>query len=176
MSEKPTDRARRIPRSRSDQYAPAAVDERRRRLEGMQGEKWANALDYLCGRGRHVAAEATIAREALAGQLRADAQSMHQAWLGMVLAKVRSAGLGIRLHAANGVATVGGGTQLPTGRACLELLGCVGRGAANRLAEIAAATCLAGELSAVVAIVPGEFVGAHQSLGRTRSEPAPAAD
>jgi hypothetical protein len=50
---------------------------------GMQGEKWTNALDYLHGRGRRASAEATITREVLSGQLRVDAQSMHEAWLGM---------------------------------------------------------------------------------------------
>ncbi len=181
---------------------------------GLQGEKWANALDYLHGRGRRVTAEATIAREVLARNLHADAPSMHEAWLAMTLAKLQGAGLGISFHAANavaalmlatgqdaayltaftaitvmealpagdlylsvdiptlGVGTVGGGTGLPTARACLELLGCVGAGTANRLAEIAAATCLAGEASTVAAIVAGEFVAAHQTLGRNR----PAAD
>ncbi|MEM7584053.1 MAG: hydroxymethylglutaryl-CoA reductase, partial [Acidobacteriota bacterium] len=45
------------------------------------------------------------------------------------------------------VATYGGGTGLATQRECLELLGCLGRGKANTLAEIIAATVLAGELS-----------------------------
>jgi hydroxymethylglutaryl-CoA reductase (NADPH) len=66
------------------------------------------------------------------------------------------------------VATVGGGTGLGTSRECLELLGCVGTGAAPKLAEIVAATLLAGELSIGAAIVSGEFVAAHETYGRKR--------
>jgi hydroxymethylglutaryl-CoA reductase (NADPH) len=67
-----------------------------------------------------------------------------------------------------GVGTVGGGTRLPGPLACLELMGCIGPGSANRLAEIIAATCIAGEASTVAAIVSGEFVAAHEALGRNR--------
>jgi len=179
---------------------------------GMQGEKWANALDFLHGRGRRVVAEATISRAVLNGQLRVEAQDMHEAWLSMALAKMSAGGLGASFHAANGVAalmlatgqdvayltaltaiavmearpngdlhvsidiptlgvgTVGGGTGLPSFRACLELMGCHGSGKANRLAEIIAAVCIAGETSTVAAIVSGEFVAAHDRLGRNRPE------
>lgn len=71
------------------------------------------------------------------------------------------------------VATVGGGTGLGTGRECLELLGCAGPGKAPKLAEIAAATALAGELSMGGAIASDEFVDAHERYGRNRpDEPA----
>ncbi len=66
------------------------------------------------------------------------------------------------------VATVGGGTGLGTARECLEMLGCAGPGGAPRLAEIAAATLLAGELSMAGAIASGEFVDAHETYGRNR--------
>jgi hydroxymethylglutaryl-CoA reductase (NADPH) len=75
------------------------------------------------------------------------------------------------------VATVGGGTALGTSRECLEMLGCAGDGAeggAAKLAEIAAATVLAGELSMGGAIASGEFVDAHETYGRNRPEPEPA--
>jgi len=68
------------------------------------------------------------------------------------------------------VATVGGGTGLGTSRECLEMLGCFGPGGAPRLAEIAAATVLAGELSMGAAIASGEFVDAHETYGRNRPE------
>ncbi|MFN7963343.1 MAG: hydroxymethylglutaryl-CoA reductase [Thermoanaerobaculia bacterium] len=68
------------------------------------------------------------------------------------------------------VATVGGGTGLGTGRECLELLGCYGSGKARRLAEIAAALVLAGDLSMGAAIASGEFVAAHEEYGRNRPE------
>jgi hydroxymethylglutaryl-CoA reductase (NADPH) len=66
------------------------------------------------------------------------------------------------------VATHGGGTHLPTQRECLELLGCYGAGRVNKLAEIAAATVLAGELSLAAAISALEWVEAHERLGRNR--------
>ncbi len=68
------------------------------------------------------------------------------------------------------VATVGGGTGLGTGRECLEMLGCAGTGGARKLAEIVAATVLAGELSMGAAIGSGEFVAAHETYGRNRPE------
>lgn len=66
------------------------------------------------------------------------------------------------------VATVGGGTALGTFRECLEMLGCYGTGAAPKLAEIAAATVLAGELSFSAALASGSFVEAHETYGRNR--------
>ena len=66
------------------------------------------------------------------------------------------------------VATVGGGTGLGTARECLEMLGCAGPGQAPKLAEIAAATVLAGELSIGAAIASGELVDAHETYGRNR--------
>ena len=66
------------------------------------------------------------------------------------------------------VATVGGGTALGTSRECLEILGCAGADLANKLAEIVAATLLAGELSMGAAIASGEFVAAHETYGRNR--------
>lgn len=68
------------------------------------------------------------------------------------------------------LATVGGGTALGTSRECLEMLGCFGQGKARKLAEIAAATLLAGELSMGAAIASGEFVAAHEMYGRNRPE------
>ncbi len=66
------------------------------------------------------------------------------------------------------VATVGGGTHLGTSRECLAMLGCVGAGQAAKLAEIIAATLLAGELSMGAAIASHEFVHAHETYGRNR--------
>jgi hydroxymethylglutaryl-CoA reductase (NADPH) len=64
------------------------------------------------------------------------------------------------------VGTVGGGTGLPTQRACLELMGLAGAGHARALAEVAAALCLAGELSIIGALCAGHFARAHQMLAR----------
>jgi hydroxymethylglutaryl-CoA reductase (NADPH) len=66
------------------------------------------------------------------------------------------------------VATYGGGTGLPTQRECLELLGCYGPGQVRKFAEIVAATVLCGEVSLGAAVVAGEWVTAHERLGRNR--------
>lgn len=72
------------------------------------------------------------------------------------------------------VGTVGGGTSLPTQRACLEILGLAGAGKARALAEVCAALALAGEISLTSAICAGQFARAHQKLARgkhTRPRP-----
>ena len=82
------------------------------------------------------------------------------------------------------VGTVGGGTGGGTARECLEVLGCAGAGKARKLAEIVAATLLAGELSMGAAIASGEFTAAHEAYGRNRPQsehrepehPEPAAE
>ncbi len=66
------------------------------------------------------------------------------------------------------VATYGGGTGLPTQRECLELLGCYGKGKARKLAEICAATVLAGDTSLTAAILADQWVSSHERLGRNR--------
>jgi hydroxymethylglutaryl-CoA reductase (NADPH) len=66
------------------------------------------------------------------------------------------------------VGTRGGGTGLPTQRECLELLGCYGDGKARKLAEICAATVLAGEISLTSAVLAGHWVKSHERLGRNR--------
>jgi hydroxymethylglutaryl-CoA reductase (NADPH) len=60
------------------------------------------------------------------------------------------------------VGTVGGGTQLPTQRECLELMDCRGDGTARRFAEIVAATLVAGELGILAALADGRFIEAHR--------------
>jgi hydroxymethylglutaryl-CoA reductase (NADPH) len=70
------------------------------------------------------------------------------------------------------VATVGGGTGLGSSLECLKILDCAGTGKALKFAEIAAATALAGELSFAGALCSGEFVQAHESLGRNRPNPS----
>lgn len=64
------------------------------------------------------------------------------------------------------VGTVGGGTQLPTQRECLELMGCSGAGSARKFAEICGALALAGEISIAAALSAGHFASAHRQLGR----------
>jgi hydroxymethylglutaryl-CoA reductase (NADPH) len=66
------------------------------------------------------------------------------------------------------VATHGGGTGLPTQRECLGVMGCVGRGSVNKLAEIIAGVVLAGELSLGSAISSSDWVSSHEQYGRNR--------
>jgi len=66
------------------------------------------------------------------------------------------------------VATFGGGTGLPTQHECLEMMGCVGKGKANKFAEIVAATVLAGDISLGCAIIAGQWVSSHDKMGRNR--------
>jgi hydroxymethylglutaryl-CoA reductase (NADPH) len=66
------------------------------------------------------------------------------------------------------IATYGGGTGLATQRECLEIMDCYGAGKVYKLAEIIAATVLAGELSLGSAVVAEEWVQAHDDLGRNR--------
>ena len=64
------------------------------------------------------------------------------------------------------VGTVGGGTRLPCQSEALSMLGCVGAGKAGKLAEIAGAVVLAGELSTLCAQAAGQLGSAHKALGR----------
>jgi hydroxymethylglutaryl-CoA reductase (NADPH) len=70
------------------------------------------------------------------------------------------------------VGTVGGGTALPTQRACLELMGLHGEGQARALAEVCAGVALAGELSIIGALAAGEFTRAHRKLARGKEQAA----
>ncbi|EFO97551.1 hypothetical protein CRE_12323 [Caenorhabditis remanei] len=72
------------------------------------------------------------------------------------------------------VGTVGGGTILAPQRACLESLECAGPNQENpgqnaeRLAEIIAATVLAGELSLMAALTTNDLVSSHMKLNRSK--------
>jgi len=70
------------------------------------------------------------------------------------------------------VGTVGGGTALPTQKACLELMGLYGEGKARALAEVCAGMALAGELSIIGALAAGEFTRAHRKLARGKERAA----
>lgn len=67
------------------------------------------------------------------------------------------------------IGTVGGGTKLPSQKACLDIMGLSGSGHAKALAEICAGLCLAGELSIIGALCAGEFSNAHQKLARGKT-------
>lgn len=65
--------------------------------------------------------------------------------------------------------TVGGGTNLPSQSAGLNILGLKGAGKARAFAEVCAAVCLAGELSIIGALCAHDFASAHQRLARGKS-------
>jgi len=64
------------------------------------------------------------------------------------------------------VGTVGGGTDLPSQHACLNILKLAGPNKAQALAEVCAGLCLAGEISLVAALCANHFAHAHQRLAR----------
>jgi len=64
------------------------------------------------------------------------------------------------------VGTVGGGTGLPSQKACLDILNLSGKNNSMAFAEVAAAIVLAGELSIAGAITAGDFTRAHKLLSR----------
>lgn len=68
------------------------------------------------------------------------------------------------------VGTVGGGTGLPSQKACLKIMNLDGEGHANALAEVCGAMCLAGELSIISALAEGDFTKAHRVLARRRAK------
>ena len=66
------------------------------------------------------------------------------------------------------IGTVGGGTNLPQQRECLEIIDCAGPGKAHKLAEVIAGFCLALDISTLSAIAADQFARAHERLGRNR--------
>ena len=73
--------------------------------------------------------------------------------------------ISVRMPAVE-LGTVGGGTSLPCQAEALSIMGCKGSGKARKLAEILAATVLAGELSTLAAQAAGQLGKAHAELGR----------
>ena len=64
------------------------------------------------------------------------------------------------------VATIGGGTGLPTQSEALQIMDCAGIGNLRKFAEIVAGTVLAGEISLAAAISSLDWVSSHDQLGR----------
>ncbi|MEM9981888.1 MAG: hydroxymethylglutaryl-CoA reductase, partial [Bacteroidota bacterium] len=59
-------------------------------------------------------------------------------------------------------------TGLATQQEALAILGCVGKGKVNKLAEIIAGVVLAGEVSLAAAISSSDWVKSHEQFGRNR--------
>lgn len=66
------------------------------------------------------------------------------------------------------VGTVGGGTKLPSQKACLEMMDLPKENQARAFAEICASAALAGEISIIGSLAAGDFTFAHKSLARDR--------
>jgi len=118
---------------------------------GIQGH-YANGLAALfiaCGQDAACVAEAAI------GNTRMEATAQGDLYVAVTLPNLI-------------VGSIGGGTGLPSQRACLEIMGLAGPGHARALAEVAACLCLAGEISIAGAICAGEFTRAHAKLARGR--------
>jgi hydroxymethylglutaryl-CoA reductase (NADPH) len=118
---------------------------------GVQGH-YANGLTAIfiaCGQDVACVAEASV------GITRADI--------------LENGGLYVSVNLPNlMIGTVGGGTDLPTQREGLEMLGCKGEGSARKFSEICAATVLAGEISIMGAMAAGQFTQAHIRYGRKK--------
>lgn len=96
-----------------------------------------------------------------------DAAAVAESAVGFTRMERRDAGLFMSVTLPNlMIGTVGGGTALPHQQAALDLMGLAGAGKARALAEVAAALCLAGEISIMAAIASGVFTRAHRSLAR----------
>lgn len=67
------------------------------------------------------------------------------------------------------VGTVGGGTGLPSQKACLEIMGLAGPGKSLALGEVLTSLCLAGELSISGAFSAGDFARAHKVFARIKN-------
>ena len=62
--------------------------------------------------------------------------------------------------------TVGGGTELPSQKAALELLKLPKNNSAKALAEVTASLILAGEISIIASLCANDFTKAHTKLAR----------
>lgn len=97
-----------------------------------------------------------------------DVASVANSFIGNTTFEVTARGdLYVSLHLPSLIlGTVGGGTGLPTQRECLQIVGCDGPGTSRKLAEIVAATALAGELAICLSINNRTFVQSHSMFGR----------
>ncbi len=128
-----------------------------------------NAGAFLAGaanNGQH-AANALAALFIATGQDAADVSESHGAIVYSQLLDNGDYYWSITLPALI-VATYGGGTGLATQKECLELMGCYGKGKADKFAEICAGVVLAGETSLAGAVLSGDWVMSHDKLGRNR--------
>lgn len=98
-----------------------------------------------------------------------DLACIHESSTGILQMEQTPEGLYISLSLPNlVVGTVGGGTHLPAFAKILELMDCKGIGKVGRFSKLIAGFALSLEISTLAAIVSGQFVRAHQKLGRNK--------
>jgi hydroxymethylglutaryl-CoA reductase (NADPH) len=98
-----------------------------------------------------------------------DLACIHESSTGILQMEQTPEGLYISLSLPNlVVGTVGGGTHLPAFAKILELMECKGIGKVGRFSKLIAGFALSLEISTLAAIVSGQFVRAHQKLGRNK--------
>ncbi len=123
---------------------------------GVQGH-YANGLAALyLATGQDAACVAESAVGVTRIELRKDEQDGEKLFMSVTLPNIITG-------------TVGGGTNLPSQAAGLNIMGLKGAGKARAFAEVCAAVCLAGELSIIGALCAHEFASAHQRLARAKS-------
>ncbi len=144
--------------------SPEAIDEVNR-AKNLMGSAVAGSLGGFNAHYANIVAAIFIAT----GQ---DVAQVVESSMGFTWTEVRGDSLYISVTLPSlEVGTVGGGTRLPTQREALALLGAAGGGNppgsnARKLAEIIAATVLAGELNLLAALAANELARAHRLLGR----------
>ncbi len=144
--------------------SPEAIDEVNR-AKNLMGSAMAGSLGGFNAHYANIVAAIFIAT----GQ---DVAQVVESSMGFTWTEVRGDSLYISVTLPSlEVGTVGGGTRLPTQREALALLGAAGGGNppgsnARKLAEIIAATVLAGELNLLAALAANELARAHRLLGR----------
>lgn len=98
-----------------------------------------------------------------------DLACIHESSIGQVYFEERAEGLYVSLLLPSLViGTVGGGVSMEGQSQFLQMLGAYGPGGATRFAEIVASFCLALEISTGAALTSGQFVEAHERLGRNK--------
>ncbi|MBI5452355.1 hydroxymethylglutaryl-CoA reductase (NADPH) [Candidatus Gottesmanbacteria bacterium] len=101
-----------------------------------------------------------------------DAAHVVEGSLGITTTDIVDSNLYISIYLPDlAVGTVGGGTNLPSQKEALSILGISGGDGgenARRFAEIVGASVLAGELSLLAALAEGSLASAHQKLARNK--------
>ena len=98
-----------------------------------------------------------------------DLASIHESGAGILSMEKTTKGIYFCLHLPSLViGTIGGGTRLPKQQEALEFMNCTEKGSLPRLAKIIAGFALSLEISTFAAIVGGQFVRAHEKLGRNK--------